>query len=102
MVKTIKKVSFDGQDKKILGLFDGSVTVPANSAELDLDDQAIRELNDIAYCYLLYNMGGDICFQLVDTARTYDLADGDASLAWKNLLTRFEPRQFGSVLELIE
>ena len=36
----------------------------------------------------------------MDTARTDDLPHGDASLAWKNLLTRFEPRQFGPVPEL--
>ena len=45
-------------------------------------------------------MNDDICFNLVDTVKTENLADGDASLSWKNILTRYEPKQFGNLLML--
>ena len=45
-------------------------------------------------------MNDDISFSLVDTAKTKNLPDGDAALAWKNLLTRYEPKQYGILLKL--
>ena len=50
-------------------------------------------MNHVAYCCLLHCMNDDICFNLVDTAKTERLPDGDAALAWKSLLTRYEPKQ---------
>ena len=61
---------------------------------------AIRELNQAAYCCLLYSMDEHISSNLVDTAKSKNLTDGDVALAWKNLLTRYEPRQYGTLLEL--
>ena len=45
-------------------------------------------------------MDEHISFNLVDTAKSKNLPDRDAALAWKNLLTRYEPRQYGTLLEL--
>ena len=45
-------------------------------------------------------MNDDICFNLVDTAKTENLADRDAALAWKSLLTRYEPKQYRILLNL--
>ena len=45
-------------------------------------------------------MNDEISFSLVDTAKTRDLPDGDAALAWRNLLTRYEPMQYGILLNL--
>ena len=45
-------------------------------------------------------MEDDISFVLVDTARSENLPDRDVVLAWKNLLTRYEPKQYGTLLEL--
>ena len=42
----------------------------------------------------------EISFSLVDTAKTKHLSDGDAALAWKKLLTRHEPKQYGILLNL--
>ena len=39
-------------------------------------------------------------FSLVDTANTKNLPAGNAALAWKNLLTRYEPKQYGILLNL--
>ena len=41
-----------------------------------------------------------IFFTLVETAKTDELPDGDVALAWKNLLTRYEPKQYGTLLDL--
>ena len=45
-------------------------------------------------------MDEHISFNLVDMAKLENLPDGDIALAWKNLLTRYEPRQYGTLLEL--
>ena len=45
-------------------------------------------------------MDEHISFNLVDMAKSKNLPDGDVALAWKNLLTRYEPRQYGTLLEL--
>ena len=81
-------------------MIDGSVDISENSNTLDQTKKAIRETNEIVYCCVLYRMNDNICFNLVDTAKTKDLPDGDAALAWKNLLTIYEPKQFGSLLTL--
>ena len=63
-------------------------------------DIAIRDLSQLAYCSLLSCMEDDVCFALIDTAKSENLPDGDVVLAWKNLLTRYEPKQYGTLLEL--
>ena len=85
-----------------LGVIDGLITVTKYNTKLTPNDLAIRDLNEVAYCYLLHSMADDICFQLVDTATTEDLPHGDESLVCQNLLSRFQFRQFESVLELKE
>ena len=89
-----------GRLNKFAGLVDGSVAVPELKGDMDKKDQAIRDLSQAAYCCLLYSMDELISFNLVDTAKSENLPDGDAALAWKNLLTRYEPRQYGTLLEL--
>ena len=49
---------------------------------------------------MLHCINDDISFNLVDTAKTEKLPDGDAALAWKNLLTRYAPKQYGILLNL--
>ena len=45
-------------------------------------------------------MMDDISFTLVETAKTEKLPDGDVALAWENLLTRYKPKQYGTLLDL--
>ena len=98
--KWSKKFIAAGKLNRFAGLVDGSVTVPELTDNMDEKDQAIRDLSQAAYCCLLYSMDEHISFNLVDTAKSENLPDGDAALAWKNLLTRYEPRQYGTLLEL--
>ena len=74
--------------------------MPELKENMDNKDLAIRELNQAAYCCLLYSMDEHISFNLVDMAKSKNLPDGDVALAWKNLLTRYEPKQYGTLLEL--
>ena len=77
--------------KKIANIFDGSTAVPSLSPNMNDRQKAIRELNHVAYCCLLHCMNDEICFNLVDTAKTKNLPDGDAAVAWKNLFTMLNP-----------
>ena len=76
------------------------MTVPEQRENMTEKDLVIRDLNQAAYCCLLYSMEEHISFNLVDTAKSENLPDGYVPLAWKNLLTRYEPRQYGTLLEL--
>ena len=86
--------------KKFADIINGSVTVPAFTDNMDTKDMAIRDLNQGAYCCLLHCMIDGISFALVETAKTEDLPDGDVALAWKNLLTRYKPKHYGTLLDL--
>ena len=97
--KWSKKFMAAARLKRFAGVIDGSVTVPELKENMDETDQAIRDLNQAAYCCLLYSMDEHISFNLVDTAKSENLPDGDAALAWKNLLSRYEPRLYGTLLE---
>ena len=86
--------------KKFANIIDGSKTVPAFEENMDAKDIAIRDLSQAAYCCLLYCIEDEVSFALVDTAKSENLPDGDIVLAWKNLLSRYEPKQYGTLLEL--
>ena len=75
-----------GKLNKFAGLIDGSVTVPELNENMTKKDLASRDLNQAAYCCLLYSMEEHISFNLVDTAKSKNLPDGDVALAWKNML----------------
>ena len=98
--KQSKKFMAAGKLNKFAGLVDGSVTMPDLKENMDNKDLAIRELNQAAYCCLLYSMDEHISCNLVDTAKSKNLPDRDVALSWKNLLTRYESRQYGTLLEL--
>ena len=78
--------------KKFANVIGGSTEVRSLSENMETAQIAIRELNHVAYCCLLHCMNDETCFNLVDTAKTENLPDGDTAPAWKNLLTRFEPK----------
>jgi gag-polypeptide of LTR copia-type len=47
--------------------------------------------NDITYAELLISSEWDICLGLVNSSRSEDMPEGDARLAWKNMVARFAP-----------
>jgi len=56
--------------------------------------------NDMAFADLMMACEDDVCFDLIDNARTEELPDGDARLAWVELRAKFEPSTTMSLIEL--
>ena len=72
--------------KKFVNIIDSSMTVPPLSENIQTEDRAIRDLSQAAYCCLLHCMEDDISFTFVETAKLE--------------LTRYEPKQYGTLLDL--
>jgi len=52
---------------------------------------ADKDLNILVYNDLILSCQEDIAFGIVDESVSAEFPDGDARLAWKNLLARYEP-----------
>ena len=122
-VKTIRIISFDDKkssfrkwSKKFLAaaksrgykdILLGNQIVPDADMHLDESDETeklltkAREANEKAYNDLILACDGDIGFNIVDTAVTNDLPDGDAKLAWKNLHSKFMPKTSANKIQLM-
>ena len=62
-------------------------------------EKKIYEANDRAYQLLIVSCTG-IAFGLVNQAKTKDLIDGDAFMAWKNLCNRYAPHEVSDLIQL--
>ena len=62
-------------------------------------EKKIYEANDRAYQLLIVSCTG-IAFGLVNQAKTKDLIDGDAFMAWKNLCDRYAPHEVSDLIQL--
>jgi hypothetical protein len=86
----------------------GKTEVPAELATLEVTDKtkiAARKANNTAYEDLLLLIDGEqasgrVAFNIVRGAKTTDLPDGDAALAWKRLSDKYEPKSAPSRLAL--
>ena len=86
----------------------GKTEVPAESATLEATDKtkiAARKANNTAYEDLLLLIDGEqasgrVAFNIVRGAKTTNLPDGDAALAWKRLSDKYEPKSAPSRLAL--
>jgi len=79
-------------------------TIDANTAD-GKEKLKLRKLNELAYEELILSINADegagrVIFQLVKGCKTADLKDGDASLAWKKLVSKFAPKTAPNKLEL--
>ena len=63
------------------------------------DVKLAYKLNDKGYQFLILSCS-EIAFGLVNLAKTADLADGDARLAWKNLTDRYAPHGWTDLIHL--
>ena len=61
---------------------------------IDKDKKPI--MNDNAYSDLLLAMNCEVAFGYVDEAVSEEFPEGDAALAWQNLLKKFQPNTTGS------
>ena len=66
---------------------------PPSADETRLDDEAklLRRLNEEAFDDLVTSMEDKVAFSKVTQAKTPDLPDGDAALAWKLLCSKYKP-----------
>ena len=85
-----------GGYKKILT---GETVVPPESNLLTEDKAKVVKLNYKAYDALALACEG-VAFGSVESAMTETLTDGDAHLAWTNLLERYEPTTKMSMVQL--
>jgi hypothetical protein len=51
-----------------------------------------RVLNELAYAELMLSCQEDICFDIIDAAKSEKWPEEDAALAWKRLEDCFEPK----------
>ena len=84
----------------------GKVDVPAEDKNItEISELAARRANNTAYEDLLLLIDGEqasgrVAFNIVRGAKTSDLTDGDAALAWKRLSDKYEPKSAPSRLAL--
>ena len=72
-------------------ILDGKITIASDDKKnRSQEEDENRKLNDELYVELLLSCEDQVCFGIVDNAKTTALKEGDASLAWKNLLNKFE------------
>ena len=122
--KAIRVIPFDGKKehwhmwskkflakaivKKYKQVLLGEVTPPPSSEVLNLTTDEgkakmkIKNANELAYNDLLLSCTDEVTFGYVDEACTDDLPDGDAALAWKNLLNKFEPTTAADKVSLLK
>jgi hypothetical protein len=55
-----------------------------------------KVLNKLGYAELMLNCQEEVCFNLIDAAKSESYPDGDAFLAWKSLQERFETKTSSS------
>ena len=86
----------------------GKTEVPAELVTLEATDKTkigARKANNTAYEDLLLLIDGEqasgrVAFNIVRGAKTTNLPDGDAALAWKRLSDKYEPKSAPSRLAL--
>lgn len=85
----------------------GKEKIPTDSEVLNPTSDADKEMlrickaNKNAYAYLMLSCTDDTSFSAIDEARTTDLMEGDASLAWQNLLDLYKPKDQTTEVKLL-
>ena len=64
------------------------------------DFDAFLLKNDVAYAELLISCEDNLCFELVNSSRSEQLPEGDAHLAWSNLMSKFEPKTKANLIQM--
>jgi len=99
--KFLARAHVKGYKKLLLG--EETTPVPRANAVLDANDvegKRLRKANEDAYNDLITVMMAEVCFGKVASATTEALPDGDARLAWTNLIAKYKPRTASRLVEL--
>ena len=54
----------------------------------------------MAYAELLIACEENVCFGIVNSSRSEQLPEGDARLAWSNLVSKFEPNTKANLIQM--
>ena len=60
----------------------------------------VKLIYDLAYAELMICCKNDLCFSIVDNSITEFFPEDDSLLAWKNLVSRYEPRTKSNLIQL--
>ena len=75
----------------VLDILDGVSSIPPDGkSSYNDDDLLLRSKNEELYADLILNIQDEASFGCVSRARTKDFKEGLASLAWKNLVEKYE------------
>ena len=111
-MKWLAKANLKGYGK----LINGPVPIPTESqylastlasdpTPLDTKRVELYEMSVEAYHHLILSIDGEspagrVAFELVHGSRTTDNPDGDVRLAWKRLVSKYEPKTAQSYIKL--
>ena len=75
----------------VLDILDGVSSIPPDGkSSYNDDDLLLRSKNEELYADLILNIQDEASFGCVSRARNKDFKEGLASLAWKNLVEKYE------------
>jgi hypothetical protein len=74
------------------------IEIVPTKGEKDFDAFLIK--NDVAYAEVLIAFEDNLCFELVHSSRSEQLPEEDASLAWSNLMSKFEPKTKANLIQM--
>jgi len=102
--KFLAKASRKGYKKLLIG----TEKAPPDSETLkesDVDKLRLRRANEMAYEELLLSIDGTkssgrVAFNIVKLAKTDELPEGDAALAWKRLVNKYATKSAPSLMAL--
>jgi len=102
--KFLAKASRKGYKKLLIG----TEKAPPDSETLkesDVDQLRLRRANEMAYEELLLSIDGTkssgrVAFNIVKLAKTDELPEGDAALAWKRLVNKYATKSAPSLMAL--
>ena len=95
------------KEKKYKEVLTGKISVPTAetminaSATGGAEKQKACDDNELAYHNLVLSNPNEIAFNIIGNTTTTDLSNGDAALAWRNLLAKYESKSATNIVELL-
>ena len=85
----------------VLDILDGEMKVPVDGkSSYNDEEKSLRIRNEELYADLILNLQDEVSFGCVSRARNSNYKEGLASLAWKNLVEKYEGLQKSNKMDL--
>ena len=95
------KYSFRIRIYGVLDILDGEMKVPVDGkSSYNDEEKSLRSRNEELYADLILNLQDEVSFGCVSRARNSNYKEGLASLAWKNLVEKYEGLQKSNKMDL--